>query len=126
MKFYLGKITESLNFFDKALCVFVYHDVSSSPSMFNSHYEINIPPDIFRKQMEEIKAYFNVINPDQLLDDSYDKPAALVTFDDGCLSYFKEALPILEELKIPSINFVNMGSIEGKTFWPGLIAYCYS
>jgi peptidoglycan/xylan/chitin deacetylase (PgdA/CDA1 family) len=53
-----------------------------------------------------------------------EKPYALITFDDGFSSYFRNAVPILNELKCPSLIFLNMGPIlEGQIFWSGLVNY---
>jgi hypothetical protein len=39
----------------------------------------------------------------------------MVTFDDGYLGTFESGLPILEQMGIPSIVFLNMGPVLGKT-----------
>jgi hypothetical protein len=49
--------------------------------------------------------------------------AVLITFDDGWRSTFEVAIPIMEELKIPSIIFLNMAPVKGDLFFPGLVDY---
>jgi hypothetical protein len=64
-----------------------------------------------------------MISPDDLLLHRIPPRAALVTFDDGFRSYFKNAIPILERHNVPSIIFLNMEPIAGGMFWAGLITY---
>ena len=107
----------------KSLAVFCYHDVSINPSEFSLKYDLNVPPNIFEYQIDFINENFNVISPDDLLAGKIPSHAALITFDDGYRSYFKNAVPILKKYKTPSINFLNMAPIKGEIFWSGLITY---
>ena len=106
-----------------ATVVFLYHDVSDTPSPFNDRRDLNVPPAVFRRQLDLIREVFHVIDADRFLSGDYSTPAALVTFDDGNRSYAHEALPILKEQRIPSINFLNMGPIRGEVCWAGLVAF---
>ncbi|MBI3321184.1 MAG: polysaccharide deacetylase family protein [Candidatus Omnitrophica bacterium] len=106
-----------------AVVVFLYHEVSDQPSAFNRLFDLNVRPAIFAKQLDLIRGAFHVIDPRQLLSGDYRTPAALVTFDDGNLSYFRNALPMLKEKRIPSVAFLNMGPIRGAVCWSGLVTY---
>jgi len=106
-----------------ATVVFLYHDVSDTPSSFNDTRDLNVPPAAFRRQLDLIREVFHVIDPDRLLSGDYPTPAALITFDDGNRSYAQEALPILKEQRIPSVSFLNMGPISGEVCWSGLVAF---
>ena len=122
----LGKIFRKITsekLINNSLTVFCYHDVSSNPSEFNHRFDLNIPPNIFEYQIEFINKNFNIISPDDLLTDNIPARAALITFDDGFRSYFKNAVPILEKYNSPSIIFLNMAPIKGEIFWSGLITY---
>lgn len=103
--------------------VFLYHEVSDNPSQFNRMFGLNVTPSIFSKQLDLIGEYFHFIDPNQLLHGEYPTPAALVTFDDGDLSYFREALPILRKKRVPSVMFLNMGPIKGEVCWSGLVTF---
>ena len=105
------------------LTVFCYHDVSENPSQFSHKYELNVPPNVFEYQMDFIDKNFNVISPDDLINDNIPEKAALITFDDGFKSYFQTAVPIMEKYSFPSINFLNMATIRGEIFFSGLITY---
>ena len=106
-----------------AITIFVYHDVSDSPSEFSRSHDLNVRPSLFEEQIKFIKKNFNVISPHHLLRGEIPHRAALITFDDGFIGYFKNAIKILEKYDLPSIIFLNMGPIKGEVFWSGLITY---
>lgn len=106
-----------------ALTIFVYHDVSDHPSEFSRSHNLNVPPAIFESQVRSIQQRFTVISPDNLLERNLPPRAALITFDDGFQSYFRQALPILERYRVPSLIFLNMEPVRGGLFWSGLITY---
>ncbi len=51
------------------------------------------------------------------------KGYACLTFDDGATSVVEQALPVLEELKIPATIFVNKSLVEGAFFWRDLVRW---
>ncbi|MFH1441060.1 MAG: polysaccharide deacetylase family protein [Candidatus Omnitrophota bacterium] len=109
-----------------SIFIFNYHEVNANPSLFTRKYRLNVPPELFSQQLKWIKQYFNVISPVQLIENKFDLPAALITFDDGFASTFEIAAPILRSNNIPAVVFMNMAPVEGKIFWPGLTTYlCY-
>lgn len=108
---------------ERSLVVFIYHEVSDCPSPFNAMFGLNVSPSAFARHLELIREYFYIIDPLQLVAGSYRTPAALITFDDGNLSYFRNALPILKEKGVPSVAFLNMGTIRGEVCWSGLVTY---
>lgn len=110
----------------KCLVVFIYHEVSNHPSLFNSMFGLNVSPAVFSRQLDLIREYFHVLDPVQLAGGRYETPGALVTFDDGNLSYFRDALPILKAKGIPSVVFLNMGPVGGEVCWSGLVTYLQS
>jgi hypothetical protein len=106
-----------------ALTVFCYHDVNDKPSEFSRLYELSVSRGLFERQLKFIKNNFNIISPDEMLLGKIPVNAAMVTFDDGFKSYFKTAIPIMEEYNIPSLIFLNMASVSGGVFYSGLITY---
>lgn len=116
------KITDNHSL-ERSLTVFVYHDVTDYPSEFSRQFSLNVNPSVFEYQINFIKSKFNIISPDDLLSHRIPPKAALVTFDDGFHSYFKNAVPILEKYKVPSTLFLNMEPVRGGIFWSGLITY---
>lgn len=103
--------------------IFNYHEVSQTPSLFAREFGLNVPPELFARQLGWIKKYFNVISPVQLAGNDFDLPAALVTFDDGFASTFEKAAPILQQNDLPAVVFMNMAPVEGASFWSGLVTY---
>jgi peptidoglycan/xylan/chitin deacetylase (PgdA/CDA1 family) len=108
---------------DKSLAVFLYHEVSRAPSEFNRLFNLSVHPDRFSRHLDFIRSRFRIISPEELLKGNTPRPAALITFDDGNLSYFREALPILKAKGIPSVVFLNMEPIRGEVCWSGLVTY---
>ena len=119
----LGYLDSGRRSIEDSLTVLLYHEVSDDPSSFMNAPSLNVPPAVFAGQMDFIKGHFNIIDPDQLREGGFEQPAALVTFDDGMLGYFENAVPIMAEREIPSINFLNMDTIEGEASWAGLLTY---
>ena len=103
-----------LNRIDPPVIVLLYHRVtklSSDPEL------LAVSPDNFRAQLLHLKKTLPVIR----FDDDWEqaqRPAAVVTFDDGYADNALEALPILEELGVPATFFISTGSIgAGSEFW---------
>ena len=99
------------------LTVFCYHDVSSNPSEFSEKFGLNVYPEEFNFQINFINRNFNVISPDDLIGGQVPENAAMITFDDGFRSYFKNAVPILEKYNSPSMIFLNMAPVKGDIFF---------
>ncbi len=93
------------------LAVSNYHYIRENfsapyPSIFG------ISPDDFRKQLLLLKNQGDFIEPNFLVENlkevlESDDNHFLVTFDDGLKEQFEYALPILDELKIPALFFIN-------------------
>lgn len=113
-------------FLKNSTVIFLFHEVTNEPSEFHKKYDLNIPPELFKNQIKMIKSHFNVIDSETMLKGNYKTPAALITFDDGSKGNYTNAYPILEELKCPSLMFLNMGPITGEIFWSGLITYLFN
>lgn len=108
----------------KGLTIFMFHEVTDTPSRFALRYGISISVKLFEKQIEWISSVYELIHPDQLSAECLPENAALITFDDGWAGTFKNALPILEKKKIPGIIFLNMDAIENMTpLVPATISY---
>lgn len=107
-----------------SLVVFLFHDVSDSPSEFSIDNGLCTPTDVFEAQIRLIAENFKLLTPEQLLASSTEShPSAFITFDDGTKSYFEIAAPIMERYECPSTVFLNMGVVHGEIFWSGLISY---
>ena len=91
------------------LTVFVFHEVSDNPSEFTKKYGLSLSVAQFKKHINWINDNFTLINPELLItNDELPNNAALITFDDGFAGAFENAFPILDQLDIPSVMFMNM------------------
>ncbi|MBC7748529.1 MAG: polysaccharide deacetylase family protein [Methylotenera sp.] len=101
------------------LTVSNYHYIRNNfdtkfPSIFG------ITPEIFRNQLLLLKNQGDFIEPNFLVDNLKEVLASkanylLITFDDGLKEQFDCALPILDELNIPALFFINsINHIEKK------------
>ncbi|MBF0486871.1 MAG: polysaccharide deacetylase family protein [Nitrospirae bacterium] len=108
---------------EDALTVFLYHDVTHSPSEFSKLYKLNVPPDVFDFQLRFIKNNFNVVSPDELISGELPPRAAMVTFDDGVKGFFSDAAEIIENNAVPTVIFLNTEPVSGVIFQSGLITY---
>jgi len=94
------------------LTIFVYHEISDSPSSFAKQYGLAVSKAAFLKQIQWIKSTYTIIHPKDLVSlSSIPEHAAIISFDDGFLGSFDNGLSILEDLNVPSILFVNMYAI---------------
>ena len=107
------------------LTIFMFHDVSYESTTLQRKYSLSVTPDQFIAQLEWIKRNFIIQSPIELLNQQSNlNGSAIITFDDGYLGAFRNALPILKKLKIPSLIFLNIGHInKSKPFISGLVTY---
>ena len=103
--------------------ILVNHSISHRPSKFHKLYNLNVDPKLFEKQIIWLKKNFNLISPKELDTDEYEKPAVMITFDDGDKSYINNAVPILSKHKINSTVFLNMEVVKGNLSWACLTTY---
>ena len=109
--------------FKNKIVVFLFHEISYNPSKFYYENNLNINPDLFKKQIEFIKNNFKVIHAKELYNKRTKTPTALITFDDGSICLFKYALKILENKNCPSIFFLNFAPFKKEIFWSGLVIF---
>ena len=96
----------------KKITVFLYHDINDYPSKFCQDYNLNVSVNIFIRQIKWISSNYNIISPNQLLDQkNLPKKPALITFDDGFFGAYNNGIKFLIKNKIPSLMFLNMGHI---------------
>lgn len=108
---------------DRSLTVFVLHEVSDEPAPFIRDNDLWASSRLFRTQMEFVAENFNVISAEAWLKAEVPTRAAMITFDDGYRGTFKTALPVLAEMKLPSIVFMNMSPVFGGDFWSERVTY---
>lgn len=102
------------NLFEQPALILLYHRVTTlavDPQL------LAVTPANFRAQMRHLKDNYSLAR----LEDNWsrlDKPAVVITFDDGYADNALEALPILEELQIPATFFVATSLVgTDREFW---------
>ena len=94
------------------LTTFLYHEINNSPSEFHKLNNLYVNEDNFFNQLSYIKNEYNIISPKDLNNINLKNDNnAIISFDDSSKGIFKNALPILKELNIPAIFFLNMDVI---------------
>jgi hypothetical protein len=98
------------------LTVFLFHEISDTPSQFCIDYDLNVNPNLFRRQIDWISKNFHIISPCDLQNPNIlPQNSALITFDDGFKGAFTNGIDYLDSLGIPSLMFLNMGHIIDKS-----------
>lgn len=95
---------------EKKVLVLYYHRINSLERDTNC---LCVSPYKFRQQIKYLKRNFIIPRFEEdwtLLDGA----GVVITFDDGYLDNYQNALPILEELDIPATVFVSTGTMEQK------------
>jgi len=98
----------------KRAAILLYHSIDDN-DVFHS-----LSPKIFRKQMEYLKRNrYNVIKLEELermitVGQEIPKKTVALTFDDGFLSHYDNAFPVLKEYGFPATFFVCTGLLGSE------------
>jgi len=101
--------------------ILLYHNLISGNQAGAGNYEI--PVRRFEEQLDQLlKWRFEIINFATLLRvlDGLERPRsrmAIITFDDGFVSFFELGLPALRRRGIGATMFVPVGELGGKNHW---------
>ena len=97
------------------ITVFIYHRVADLPL---DTWKLAVKPEIFDRQIKYIKENYTVLRGEEEWHTVGNKPAAVITFDDGYEDSYTNALPILEKYDVPATVFVCSGNIDTTDeFW---------
>lgn len=115
------KLTDGLNWVESRFtdnsAILLYHRVATRE---NDGFNLCVTPEHFAQQMEVLASMGTVLPLDEFIERQRTRrlaPGSLcVTFDDGYLDVFENALPILEACQIPATVFVVSGGL-GEAFW---------
>ena len=92
--------------------IITFHSIDPSQSVLSFH------PDNFLSLIQSlVDMNLPICSLETLLQDDCARGIAL-TFDDGMLSVFTHALPIIKDFKIPAHLFLTTGCIGGDNYWP--------
>ena len=112
----------NLNFDDYGIISIMYHRFNE-----NKYPSTNIQMEVFLKQLDIIEQMnIKFVDPRdfrQKLSENKKERKILFTVDDGLLSFYKNAWPILREKKIPFILFVNTREVGSYNYmnWDQII-----
>jgi peptidoglycan/xylan/chitin deacetylase (PgdA/CDA1 family) len=114
--------------------VLMYHRVlpAGDPAIPLSQPGMYVTAESFRMQMAFLRERFHVLSLDGFIDglaDGFpaDRPACLVTFDDGWRDTLTVALPILREHAVPGVVFLATDFVGGsETYWTETAARAFS
>ena len=126
LKYLLGSFLYP--FIHKSPKIFLYHEVTDNPSEFANDYSLSVSSKNFENQLIWLLRNYSIIDPIEILSKNnnsskFDKTPAIITFDDGSLSAFNVAAPILRKYGLKALIFINMAPVEGHLFWAGLVHY---
>tara|TARA_Y100000389_G_scaffold174875_1_gene185170 strand:- start:6566 stop:7477 length:912 start_codon:yes stop_codon:yes gene_type:complete len=104
----------SLYFFEKIfknkkLNIFLFHEITDSPSEFQKKNSIFHSQKEFTSIINWISNNYKIISPNDI--EKENSHCAIITFDDGYEGAFKYAIPYMIDRKIPSLHFLNMKPI---------------
>jgi peptidoglycan/xylan/chitin deacetylase (PgdA/CDA1 family) len=90
-----------------------------------------ISTQTFRRQMEFVRQRYEVLSLDQATEvlsgkASTNRPAVVITFDDGYRNVYEEAWPILRELGLPATIFVSTGLVNTNHWLDHDLLYWYT
>jgi len=92
--------------------IITFHSIDPGNSVLSFH------PDKFLNLIQAItNSHIPICSLETLLDNKVTQGIAL-TFDDGMLSVFTHAMPIIRDFKIPAHLFLTTGCIGGDNYWP--------
>lgn len=102
----------------RGLTVFIFHEVTDTPSEFHRRHRTYTTPGEFRQQLEWIRGRFTVIRPTQLPQLGAAGPlppnAALLTFDDSWAGTVRVGFQILAEVSLPALWFLNLATVVAR------------
>lgn len=117
----------------KSLTVINYHRIANLEDFPDSFQpNISASPQGFDEQMQYLMKWYQVISLDDLIEYLINRIPlppypALITFDDGYLDNYTNALPVLRKHDLPAIIFLTSGYISSRLpFYWDLACYCFN
>lgn len=92
----------------------IFHRVSNKT---NDPWKLSITPEVFEENIKLIKDRYEIVRFEEDWENNIGNLIS-ITFDDGYVDNYKNALPILEKYNVPATIFVASGNIgSDKEFW---------
>ena len=104
------------------IIVLAYHNIIVARTVDDDLYSVTL--NNFKKHLDIIKRYYNVINPEQLFPVGIlKKPQVLITFDDGKINNFQLAFRELVKRKMSAAFFISTKLMNTKDYmtWDNIV-----
>ncbi len=102
--------------------VIMYHNV-----LENTRRDLNlrnISQADFRLTLRYLRKRYQIVSLKEMMTTTSDSSRLAVTFDDGLINNLRYALPVIEELEIPTTFFITTSWLQGQSvLWPDEISY---
>jgi peptidoglycan/xylan/chitin deacetylase (PgdA/CDA1 family) len=100
-----------------AITVLMYHELLADDEPAEAWTAL--PISSFVRQIEYLKAHFEILSIDAALERGpAERPAVVLTFDDGGAGNHRHLLPLVDQLAVPVAVFIATGQIEsGRPYW---------
>ncbi len=96
-------------------CILMYHRITDS---FNDPHNICVSPDIFKQHIKMLNKYYTIITLEDLVKGLKQKKSKCkticITFDDGYIDNYSNAVPILKEYNTHAIFFITVGRLHAN------------
>ena len=113
---FLGAAQQRL--YKRGPAILMYHRVGTPPADATDPFLYDQAAELDHHLTEAKRAGLRFVSLAEATAGGRPQPNTLaVTFDDGCLSTFKEALPVLVKHKVRAIQFIVAGRIGGLNEW---------
>tara|TARA_B100001057_G_scaffold201118_1_gene201869 strand:- start:2789 stop:3790 length:1002 start_codon:yes stop_codon:yes gene_type:complete len=96
-----------------------YHRVVSDQEYLSGNRPNNdliVSKSVFEEQIKYLKQNFNVISINDINKNLDQKKKIIITFDDGYLDNFENALPVLEKYECPAIIYIVTSFLDNKNY----------
>lgn len=101
--------------------ILTYHSIDVPPPRDKPFRSLHVHPARFRSQMQALKylGYQGLSMRDALpyLEGKKQGKVAVITFDDGFLNVYENAMPVLNELGFTATNYFVANQIGGRNEW---------
>jgi len=101
----------------EGLLILMYHAIETPP-LRHPWRGLYVEPTKLRAQLDELRGTgARFVSLTEWNRRRSREREIIVTFDDGFQNAFRNALPILQELAVPAINYIVAGEIGGANSW---------
>lgn len=101
--------------------ILLYHSIDIPPAPDKPFRSLHVHPDRFRAQMQMLKRLgyqgLSMRDARPYLDGKKQGKIAVITFDDGFLNVYQNAMPVLNELGFTATNYFVANQIGGRNEW---------